>query len=218
MSSPNPTPLAPTTDAFVDEIREIESIFAQYPGHRSVAGVGYEYVPLEDGCLVSLWDAWSRFLRELVLMSAAGITSGLSGVTYTPPNPRSESQVLADLQSNRRSNNFQIINGEPKWNGVVNLASIVSFLAIPNANMIVGAISSSSVNLGPLTVANPLEEIRICRNFVAHKTSATHNDMQRYFIGRYSELSSHMRQLRSGVEAFSEWCECLEALAGAAAQ
>ena len=218
MGSPVSVPLVQVVDAFVAEVREIESIFSQYRGHRTVLGVGYTYVPLEDGCLVSLWDAWSRFLRRLVLTSAAGTTIGLSGTAYVPPVARSEGQALGDLTSNRRGNNFGIINGEPKWFGAVQLPNIVSFLGIPNRNVIIGAISASSVTLGPISVANPLDEIRVCRNFIAHKAPPTLLDIQRYTIGPYTDLSAHLRQLRSGVEAFSEWCECLEALAGAACQ
>lgn len=218
MSTPKTVSLSGVTDAFIQEVREIESLFSQYPGHRSVAGLLYDYIPLDDGCLISLWDAWSRFLRALVLESASGVTSGLSGTVYSPSSPRSENQVLADLIANRRGNNFGLIGGEPKWNSAANLNSIVTFLALPNANVIVGAVSSSSLHLGSLTVSNPLEEIRKCRNFVAHKAPATHSDIQQYFVASHAKLSEHMRQRRSGVEAFSEWCECLEALAGAAAQ
>jgi hypothetical protein len=218
MALPNPAPLANVTNVFVKEVRELESVFSAYPGHRLVVGPPYDYRPLEDGCLVSLWDAWSRFLRTLVLASAAGETLGLGGTTYVPSTPRSEGQVLAHLVANRSGNNFAIVNGEPKWNNIANLASIVTFLSIPNANVIVNAVSSSSISLGPLAVINPLEEIRKCRNFVAHKSPNTRSDIQPYFIGPYLGLKDHMRQRRSGVETFSEWCECLEALAGAAAQ
>jgi hypothetical protein len=218
MTPPTPAPLANVTDVFLKEVRELESVFSTYPGHRLVVGPPYDYRPLEDGCLVSLWDAWSRFLRTLVLACAAGETLGLSGTAYVPSTPRGEGQVLADLIANKRGNNFAIINGEPKWNNIANLTSIVTFLNIPNANVIVGAVSSTSISLGPLIVTNPLEEIRKCRNFVAHKSPNTRNDIQPYFTGPYLGLKDHVRQRRSGVETFSEWCECLVALAGAAAQ
>lgn len=211
--------LADLVDDFSKEIREIESVFTRYVGHRTVAGYQYTYIPLDDGCLISLWDAWSRFIRRLVVTCAGVPTTGLSGALYTPPTPRNEAQVIGDLLSNnRRGNNFGIANGEPKWSGIRNLTDIVSFLALPNANTIVSAISSNAIQLGFISVQNPLEEIRKCRNYVAHKSPPTLTDVQQYASGGYVDFSSHIRRKRSGVEVFSEWCESLEALGGAASQ
>lgn len=211
-------PLAVVVDNFVSELDEIESIFAVYRGHRSVSGVGFSYVPGEDGCLVSLWDAWTRFLRRLVMHSSAGPVLGLGGGTHTPPTPRTEVQVLADLAANRRGNDFGITNGEPKWSDPRKLASVCSYLVIANAATIINSVTSSFVTLGPVTVTNPLEEVRICRNYVAHKAAPTLSGVHEFAIGNYTDLSTHMRQHRSGVEAFSEWHDCFVALAKAAAQ
>jgi hypothetical protein len=218
MTAAGPVSLATVVDDFLDEVRGIESIFDRYRGHRSIVGFEYSYVPLEDGCLISLWDAWSRLLRRLVIASASSVTVGLGGGIYSPSMLRSETQVLQYLSANAKGRNFGIINGEPKWNGPVNLANIVGFLGLPNGNQIVAAVSSTSISLGPITVQNPLEEVRICRNYVAHKAPTTLANVHRYAVGRYVDFSSHLRWRRSGVETFSEWCECLEALAGAAAQ
>jgi hypothetical protein len=78
--------------------------------------VGHEYCPVEDGCLISLWDAWTRFLRRLVMVSASGPVVGLSGATYAPVVARTEIQVLNDLWANRKGKDFGIVNSEPKWN------------------------------------------------------------------------------------------------------
>lgn len=219
MTSLAATPgLSVVVDDFVSELDEIESVFASYKGHRTVKGVGFEYVPGEDGCLVSVWDAWTRFLRRLVIESARGPVIGLSGTVHTASTARSEAQVLADLSAKRRGNNFGIINGEPKWNDPVRLTSICSFLGLSNELTIINAVTSSFVTLGPVTVANPLEEVRICRNYVAHKAAPTLRDVVHFARGAYVDLSGHLRQHRSGVEAFSEWRDCFAALAAASAQ
>lgn len=209
--------LATPVDAFVAELDELESIFSVCKGNRSVAGHGYTYVPSEDGCLVSLWDAWTRFLRALVMSSTSGPIIGLSGASYTPVQVRTEAQVLSDLAANTRGNNFGIIQGEPKWNDPVRLTSIVSFLGLGNGAVITNAITSSSVILGAISVASPLEEIRKCRNYVAHKAPPTLRDVQSYSHS-FTTLSDHLRRYRSGVETFSEWRDCLAALAEAAGQ
>lgn len=210
--------LSSPVDSFVSELDEIESIFYVCRGQRSVSYRNYSYVPAEDGCLVSLWDAWARFLRDLVLTCAGGSTEGLAGVQYVPTTARNESQALTDMFSHRRGNNFNIVHGEPRWFDPVNLTSIVSFLGLANANTIVAAVGASSVTLGALSVANPLDEIRTCRNFIAHKLPPALADVVSYAQGPFLGMSDHLRSLRSGVETFSEWKDCLVAIADAAAQ
>jgi hypothetical protein len=212
------SPLARAVDDFVHELDEIESIFASCKGNRTVRGGPYVYTPSEDGCLVSLWDAWTRFLRSLVVLSASGTTVGLAGTVYFPAVARAENQVIADLNANRRGHKFRIIGTEPKWNDSDSLDDIMSFLGLPNATVITGAVGSSFVTLGTTVVDNPLEEIRICRNFVAHKSGATLGDVKAYARSPYIDLSTHLRQRRSGVETFSEWKDCLLVLAESAAQ
>lgn len=212
------TSLAPVLENFVEEIDALESIFCARHSHRSVAGPTYTYLPIEDGCLVSLWDAWSRFIRYLVLRSASGETVGLSGAVYRPAQSRTEIQVLQDLAANKRGNDFGIVNGEPKWFNPRNLASVMSFLGVQNDQIILGAIGATNVRLGPITIRSPLEEVRTCRNYVAHKAPPTLSDVQQFAQGAFVDLSTHMRRLRSGVETFSEWREAFQAIAEAAAQ
>lgn len=209
---------APLVDDLRDELDQIESIFGSYRGHRSVHGYMYDYVPADDGCVVSLWDAWSRFLRRLVVVSLAGPIQGLSGATYSSPQFFSESQALTHLSVNRRGNNFQITQGEPKWFDPACLASIVNFFGLPNAPVIIGAVGSSSIYLQPITVPNPLEQIRRCRNYVAHKMPRTWATVQAFGAQPPAGFSSYLRQRRSGVETFSEWHDCLVAISEAACQ
>lgn len=216
--APAPVPLAPVVNAFVDEVDGIESIFFARHAHRSVVGPTYQYLPIEDGCLVSLWDAWSRFIRYLVLRSASGESIGLSGAVYSPGLVRTEAQVLQDLADNRQGNNFGIVNGEPKWFNPANLSSVMSFLGLANHHVILGAVGATTVRLGPIAVPSPIDEVRKCRNFVAHKAPGTLADVRRFGHSTFVDLSTHMRSMRSGVETFSEWGEAFRAIAEAAAQ
>lgn len=209
--------LADVVDDFVRELDEIESVFSSCKGARTVVGFQFAYAPAEDGCLVSLWDSWNRLVRSLVVISAAGPVSGLSGSLYSPASSRAETQVLSDLIANRRGNNFRINNGEPAWADPSCLADIVAFLGLQNGNTIVNAVGATDVLLGPITVPNPLKEIRLCRNFVAHKSRPTLGDVLSFARSPFVDLSTHLRERRSGVEAFSEWKDCLAAIAGSAA-
>lgn len=218
MATATPKPLADVLDQFESEVDSLESIFCTRRGRRSVRAHGYDYVPIEDGCLVSLWDAWHRFVRTLVLTCAAGPVLGLSGTLYRPAIERTEAQALADMASNKKGNNFGIVNGEPKWGGLPNLPDILNFLGLSNAGVILGAVTASHVQLGPISAPNPLEEVRKCRNYVAHKSPPTLADVTTYTRGPFVDLSTHLRQMRSGVEAFSEWRDCFVTIAGSAAQ
>lgn len=198
-------------DRFILEIEKIEMIFDSCANHEAVPGYRFDYKPTEDGCLVSLWDAWNRFIRNLVITSASGRAIGIDHVSYRPPIPRSEEEVLSDLASNARGNNFGIYKGEPKWTNPLCLVSIVDFLDLPNKEFITINVGCSDVLLSNILVPNPVEEIRLCRNFVAHKGAHTLQLIEGEF-GRvpFVSLTSHVRDLRlGGIKTFSEWKECL---------
>lgn len=214
--SGSPAPLLTIVDALVAELDQIESSFHRCRGHSRVDGY-LPYLPTEEGCLFAIWDAWSRFLRTLVLTSSASHSLGLSGTVYVPPAPRSESIVLAELYQHRRGRSYKFTNQEPNWHDERAIADIATVLSLPNAGVIIGAVSATSVVLGPVVVSSPLSEIRTARNFAAHKNWKTFADISAFSSG-FSTLSEHLRQRRSGVEAFSEWTESLGSLAAAAAQ
>jgi hypothetical protein len=212
-----PVSLSETTDRFTAELDQIESMFYKCRGHSSVEGY-VNYIPTEEGCLFALWDAWSRFLRSLVVTVSAGPTESLAGVTYAPVAVRTEADVLAYLFANKRGQNYRFVNMEPNWHDERAISDIVTVLALPNASTIIGAVTTTSVILGPIVVPSPITEIRTARNFGAHKNWKTLTDITAYGGGSFSNLSDHMRKRRSGVEAFSEWKESLEAIAASAAQ
>lgn len=217
MASSGARPLVAVVDRSCDEFAQIESVFFKCKGHSSVWGF-VDYWPTEEGCLFALWDAWTRFLRELVMVCAAGQVLGLSGALYSPLTTRSESSVLAELRSAKRGNSYKFTNQEPDWNKESSLVDIVSVLGLANASVIVGAVTASTISLGPSVVQSPLPEIRVARNFCAHKNWKTLSDVSAYSPTSFTTMNEHLREKRSGVETFSEWVECLISLTRSAAQ
>ena len=210
-------PLSEVTDRFVAELDQIESAFYKCRGHSTVEGY-ISYVPTEEGCLFAMWDAWSRFLRTLVVTVSAGPTQSLAGITYTPTSIRTERDVLDYLLANKSGQNYRFVNHEPNWHDERAISDIVTVLSLPNASTIIGSVTTTTVVLGPIVVESPLAEIRTARNFCAHKNWRTFADVGGFGGGTFSTLSDHMRRRRSGVETFSEWKESLEAIAASAAQ
>jgi hypothetical protein len=213
-----PQYLAQVVDLFTDELDQIRSIFDTCRGHRSVAAFHMPYVPTEDGCLVALWDAWNRFVRELLLLSCAGAIHGLGGTVYTPSRALAPTAALALINGSKKGTRITVVAGEPKWFDVNAISDLTAVLGLSNANVVVNAVTSSSVQLGPFAVANPLEEIRVCRNLVAHKSDGALREVRRVAGGAFSDMTSHVRSRRYGVEVFAEWSDACLALAQAAAQ
>lgn len=210
--------LRTVVDAFRAEADQIESVFYSCTGLNTVDQYRILYAPAEDGCLLSLWDAWNRFVRNLLLTSCAGTVEGLSGNTYNPGVPRQENAAIAHINASRQGTVIKSTRGEPQWYSAVAIADFVQVLTLTNGNSVVGAITSTTVQLGSFSIPNPLEEIRIVRNFVAHKSDVTLTDMRTYAPPSLSNLRDHVRSKRYGVDLFSDWKEGCLAIAQAAAQ
>lgn len=197
------------------ELDQIESVFYASTGSNRVTEYVVPYRPAEDGCLVSLFDAWNRFLRVLLLMSAAGPVEGVSGQTYAPATVRTEPEALAQI---RRATRVRTTGGEPKWYDLRYVADLCAALELENGGQIVSAVTASHIQLGPFLVPSPLDEIRECRNFVAHKGDGTLAAARDAAGVRFADLVEHVRSKRSGVELFSDWKESCRTIALAAAQ
>jgi hypothetical protein len=211
-------PLASDVATFELEVNQIVASFSACSGHPAAQGFGMEYFPGEEGCLIALWDAWGRFLRGLVCSSCSKAAQGTGGTTYYAPNPRSESEVLTLLRTRSPGQNFGTVNGEPKWQNAQCLADITAALGLPNAQDIIAAVSASDVVLGPFVVPSPLEQMRLARNFAAHKHSGTWTGLTAEIGHSISSLSDYMREPTRGVARFVEWKDCLVSIANAAAK
>ncbi len=204
--------LKTVTESFKAEAREIEGAFLSTALSPRVTRYTIGYAPHADGCVVSLWDAWNRFLRDSVVTCASGPTLGLSGSVYTPKTPRSEAGVLSHLTQVRRQYNLRLVQGEPSWYNLRQLPDITNCLGLQNSTQIYAAAASSNIILGESgSVSNPLGEIQIVRNFIAHKTAAQLDGVQR-IIGGGSNDDVHRylwTKTKGGIERFSLWVNAI---------
>jgi hypothetical protein len=106
--------------------------------------------------------------------------------------------------------------GEPTWYDQGAISDMTQELQLANAQQIITAVTSSSVSLGPGFVAsNPIEEIRVIRNFIAHKGSSSLARARRYMTGH---VTGHTHDLQlGGVSRFRQWVDSLTAIAETAA-
>lgn len=219
---PTPTSLSylcDVSDKFRNEAREIESAFLTSWECDHVTQYSVSYAPHVDGCVVSLWDAWNRLLRRIVMQCCASDTVGLGGQTYKPFAYRTEQDVLDFLDTKKNRLHISLIEREPKWYNVHALNSITTVLGLQNSTQIIAAIGASRVNLGPTgTISNPLEDIRLVRNFIAHKAPSTLLSVQR-IMGSLPTDTVHSylwAKVLGGAERFSTWVTAMCALADAA--
>lgn len=169
-------------------------------------------MPLCDlGCVEQIYS-------EASVDFAAGPTEGLSGARYSPTYEYDEITALAHLRSSRtRAQRYKFTNGEPNWYHVGAAIDIAATLDVPNRAAIDSALSVSSITLGPISVASPLEEIRTVRNFCAHKNWKTLADMRMYDAHLVS-LRTYLREKNAGVQRFDNWLDALRAIASVAAE
>lgn len=203
-----PPRLSGVSDCFRAEASEIEEAFLASQDCHHVTQYMVPYAPHVDGCVVSLWDAWNRFLREVVLLSCSDTIIGSRGGIYTPIMKRNEEEVLNYLSANAGRLGVRVIDREPNWYNVTQLAAITSEFGLANSSQIIGAVGVSSIELGSAgTIANPIEDVRTVRNFIAHKTKSNLMKVQRLALPSASEhVHSYLwSKTVGGVERFSEW-------------
>jgi hypothetical protein len=106
--------------------------------------------------VIRLHDSWSRFSRQLIIISAGGRPYTNSGVRLgLAPGVREIRDVIPTLMSTYRRRTF-----EPNWARPHETIDAAQRLRIPNFSTIAAALGS--VNL-------PAEDMRPFRNFLAHR-------------------------------------------------
>jgi len=211
--------LQDVVDAFIAEVSAIEGVFHASSGAVTVSSQVIDYDPIDDGCVVSLWDSWNRFMRALLLSSCSSVQiTGASGHLYCPALALTEAQAVTHLVqvSRSRSNSVRSMAGEPSWYDLNAIYDMTQELQLANSQQIVTAVTSSAVSLGAGFVAsNPIEEIRAIRNFIAHKGNSSLSRARRYMS---SHVTAHTHDLQlGGVTRFSQWVDSLAAIAETAA-
>jgi hypothetical protein len=112
--------------------------------------------------VIRLHDAWARFCRELIVLSAFGRTITLSGVPLPPSHPSIKRchMVIPTLRA---------ISGsgwrfEPRWADAAKCIQAAQRLAIANFATVSAALGATN---------SPAEDIRRVRNFYAHRKKGT---------------------------------------------
>ena len=212
-------PLSDAVNLFHNEVREINAIFKGATGGTRISSYVPEYVPIEDGCLISLWDAWNRYLREIVLNSAAGDVLGLSMKIYRNSNPWTENVLLDALKNDQRKFGIYVPAQEPKWFDLGTLKNIVNSLNLSNSASIVNGVAVSTISFPLKNIPNPLDDIRRCRNYVAHKNPRALAEIRIHLNHNLPDMSTYLREnFYGGRDRFSIWIACLEVLASISAQ
>jgi len=212
--------LVPVVSIFEDEINQIRRVFAREETPGSVNCPVMRYSPLDDGCLVSAWDAWNRFLRRLYLTCASNVVTSVSGARYVPAVFLPEEEALTILRSAAvRGSGIVIVVREPKWFLARSVEPISNCLGLVNGGQIRDAITQNTVRLGEgFTMPNPLYEIQRTRNYVAHKSESEGLSLLSVASPQTLDLSMHMRErTRGGSVRFDDWLDGLIGLAWDAA-
>lgn len=206
---------------FHEEVRDIECVFNHCVNHPLARGFSSVYSPSRDGCVISLWDSWNRFIRDLLLTSCSGVTIGGSGKRYTPTQAFNESEAVSNLLAlaNVKGSGVKATAGEPHWFDYPNLQNYCSALGLSNSNTILPAVQTSTVyGLVGGQVSNPLSSLRVIRNYMAHKNTGTRSRLNDLLLGRQANSVDQylLAQSAGGIALFSEWVEGLTAIADAA--
>jgi hypothetical protein len=212
-----PLELVTLADEFEREASEIQNVFDECDLHSSISGFNSLYGAGEDGCVVSLWDAWNRFMRALILSSVRGDSVGVAGQHYVPPTIYQEVDAIRHLQSNRRGTNIRVVRGEPNWYDPLAISDFCSKLMLPNSSIVLAAVQSSSITDGTGTsIANPISKVRIMRNYIAHKNNSTHADVTGLGVMASGPRAYLTEVVAGGTSRFTEWRSGMVAVADSA--
>jgi len=211
--------LVSVATSFQDEVKDIKTAFIGGSPSPLVQCSIMHYQPLDDGCVVSLWDLWNRYLRDLYLTSASGPVRSVLGTNYSPSVNLTEAQALAALRNASQIGiPVKIYHGEPKWFIETASGDISRALGLANAAPIRDALAQANVSIGSaITLGNPVEPLHKLRNYIAHK-SLTHRRSISTTLGSSSDISAYLRTpTLGGSTQFEDWCDALVSLAWDAA-
>jgi hypothetical protein len=157
--------------------------------------------------LIRLHDAWARFCREVIVVSAYGkvVTLGGMRLDTSLPSIKSRSDVIPVLVA-LNSGRF------PKWFAAGDCIRAANQLKIENLNTVINAIGASN---------SPADLLREVRNFYVHrgKGTAALACVAHPFTGR---RKPDIRQLNDfvagGKTVLESWSMLLVAIATAAVQ
>jgi hypothetical protein len=173
-------------------------------------------IEMAEYALVALQDAWSRFIRDLVIRATLGnaVTSTGTVVRAGQHGVLRQRDALTLLRQGWTKKGMPTW-WEPYWYHVDQGTTAISILAPSNGANIAAAIGSS---------ANPIDDLRIVRNFAVHRLPSTAAGADAV---RRANRSAPWRQPRDilgatargglqGEVLFDSWCRRLRVVAAAA--
>lgn len=168
-------------------------------------------VPVSEYCVIQLQDAWTRFCRDLILRSSIG-NANRAGGTKIIASIREEHDAVDLLRSRwRGGNSRQPPYWEPSWFDTQQAAKALSLLRPGNTNDINAALGSS---------ANPIDELRPLRNYVAHRGPTSNAALLAWAVDKHlawhQPLDLLLQPAAGGSTRFEEWCVRFLAVAAAA--
>ena len=164
-------------------------------------------------CIVALHDAYSRFVRDLLLRSSIGnaVTAGGSKLGAGSLGVVRLSDALNHLRSSWSSPKPGW--WEPRWHLQRDATQVARLLDPPNRAVIIGAIGAST---------NPNEQLRRVRNFVAHRGPSTSDGADGVAVACGAVNWRQPRDIiripiaGTGEVLFDQWCRQLKAVGRAA--
>lgn len=160
--------------------------------------------------VIRLHDAWSRFCRELIILSAYGHTQTLGGTPLMRCRADIGSRgdvvpVLLRLWGSRTIY-------EPKWEKAAESTRAASLLGIRNFANVSAALGATN---------SPAESVRNVRNFYAHrrKGACQRSLATLHFLDPHHPLVYELNSFTSGgISVYDSWLVGFEAIAVAAIQ
>jgi len=173
----------------------------------SANGIWFRPLPIaaQSYATVRLQDAWARYCRALILMSAQGRVRTTSGQLLPASNlvQSAGGDALTALKLTYPRSRQSRPLWEPKWFDANEAYDAAARLQIANLST-VSAITATG---------NALDDLRMCRNFLAHRgqTSSAEVDQVRRRMGVSLNLSvedlMNIVVLPGTTSLFEVWCD-----------
>lgn len=159
-------------------------------------------------CLIQLHDAWARFCWLTVYWSALGRTSTLSGTALPRARHLSRSQAPDAFLRAHWGNNWGRFG--PAWHVSTNSTKAANLLGIHNESNVTAALLASG---------EELEDLRLFRNYLAHRTRSSSTECEKRWahIRRRLNLAAqefHPSQIpayeiSTSYRLFDYWCDAI---------
>ena len=159
--------------------------------------------------VVCLHDAWARFCRKLVILSALGRTTTLGGV---PLSACSAAVTRHSLVVPALLATYKKRRHEPRWADATECIDAAQRLNIKNFSTVSAALAATN---------SPADKIRRVRNFYAHRGEATAYDALStsvFSTPTRPEIFDLAAYTAGGARIFESWVSNLILVAIAAAQ